>query len=173
MSDRRPRSIAVIPEWRNLEERMGYRALLRMRESDLIQFLGGLGVEHAQMKSERLRDPRFERYYERHGIQFLDVIERSYLRKLTAGQISLDDFFDAMRAYIASRNSGSQGSRRRSEAEHNVHHVLAQLVQNFHIGRRETEKSSKSQIGQEPRRRPGMEPSGLEGALRDLGKSYG
>src|SRR6266571_7434531 len=128
MSSHRPPSISdIVSGLRNHEEWKDYRRLLRSRESDFSKLLGGFVVEHAQINGERLKDPRFERYYSRHGIQFLNEIERTYLRKLNARQISLDDFFDAMKSYVASRNSGSQGGQRRREAAHIVHHVLAKL----------------------------------------------
>jgi len=139
-----------------------------------LHFIGELGVEHGRLKSARLSDPRFARYYAAHrSINFLDEIERSYLRKLVAGQISLDDFFDAMKDYINAHNSGSQGSRRESEAEHIVHHILAQLVQNLRLGRREKEKSPKTEADAERRRRYAEGPSALESAVRDVTKTDG
>src|SRR6266571_2008463 len=131
-----PPSISdLVPGLKNSGEWAQYHAFQRMREPELTRFIGELGVEHGRIKSARLNDPRFARYYAHHSRHFLDEIERSYLRKLAAGQISLDDFFDAMKDYINSHNSGSQGSRREGEAEHIVHHILAQLVQNLQLGR--------------------------------------
>ena len=119
MSTRRPSSISdIVPGLGNHEEwKKDYRALLRSSQSELTDILGTLVVEHGQINGKRLNDPRYERYYRRHRIQFLDVIERDYLRKVTIGRISLDDFFDAMNSYLASRNSGSEGSRRRMKPD--------------------------------------------------------
>lgn len=171
MSGRRPPSISdIVPGLRNHEDWKDYRALLRSRQSELTGILGTLVVEHGQINGERLKDPRFERYYRRHGIQFLNEIERTYLRKLNARHISLDDFFDAMKSYVASRNSGSQGGQRRREAEHIVHHILAQLVQNLRRGQQETAKQSNRPDDHERRRRPVEGQSDLDRALRDLEK---
>jgi hypothetical protein len=170
-----PPSISdLVPGLKNSGEWTQYHAFKRMRLPELTHFIGELGVEHGRLKSARLSDPRFARYYAAHrSINFLDEIERSYLRKLVAGQISLDDFFDAMKDYINAHNSGSQGSRRESEAEHIVHHILAQLVQNLRLGRREKEKSPKTESDAERRRRYAEGPSALESAVRDVTKTDG
>ncbi len=172
MSSHRPPSISdIVSGLGNHEEWKDYRRLLRSRESGLSKLLGAFVVEHAQINGERLKDPRFERYYySHHGIQFLNEIESSYLRKLNARQISLDDFFEAMKSYVASRNSGSQGGQRRREAAHIVHHVLAKLVQNLRQGRQGTAKQSKMSDDHERRRRPVEGESDVERALRDLEK---
>jgi len=165
-----PPSISdLVPALKNSGEWAQYHAFQRMREPELAQFIGELGVEHGRIKSARLDDPRFARYYAAHrSINFLDEIERSYLRKLAAGQISLDDFFGAMKDYVNSHNSGSQGSRRESEAEHIVQHILAQLVQNLRLGRQEKEKSPKTETDTERSRLDAEGPSALEDAVRDV-----
>jgi len=170
-----PPSISdLVPGLKNSGEWAQYRAFLRMRAPELARFIGVVGVEHGRMKSARLDDPRFARYYAaHHSLNFLDEIEKSYLRKLAAGQISLDDFFGAMKDYVDSHKSGSQGSRRESEAEHIVHHILAQLVQNLRLGRQEKEKSPKTETVTERRRLGAEGPSALEEAVRDVTETDG
>jgi hypothetical protein len=169
-----PPSISdLVPGLKNSGGWAQYHALQRLPAPELTQFIGELGVEHGRIKSARLSDPRFASYYAHHSRHFLDEIERSYLRKLAAGQISLDDFFDAMKGYIKSHNSGSQGSRREGEAEHIVQHILAQLVQNLQLGRQEKKKSPKTETDNDRRRLDAEGPSALEEAVRDVTKSDG
>ena len=131
-----------------------------------------LGVEHAQIKSDRLKDPRFEHYYHTHGLQFLDVIERSYFAKLTAGHTSLIDFYEAMKNYVALRKSGSQGRQRKRESHHIIDHVLGELVWNGWQGRLGGTKSSRNKDdGDERPRNPRLGPSQIEGAVQDILKS--
>src|SRR6266571_5440405 len=137
MSGRKPPTLgSLFPELRNIEHRRDFRTLVRSSDRWLDQVLNVLAVEHAQIKSDRLIDPRFEHYYQRHKIQFLDVIERMYLGKLNSGQISLDEFFEAMKGYVTSRYSGSQGRQRQREADHIIDHILALLVRDLREHRR-------------------------------------
>jgi hypothetical protein len=125
----------IFSELQEIEWNTEFRHWVGAKNEALVEMLQELGVEHARIKGERLRDPRFERYYQKHGISFLDVIERSYLGKLNSGSISRADFYRTMRSYVTSHSSGSQGRQRRLEADHIVSHVLAQLVRNYRVNK--------------------------------------
>ena len=170
MSGRKPPTLGnLFPELRNIEHRRDFRTLVGSSDRRLDQVLNVLAVEHAQIKSDRLRDPRFEHYYQRHRIQFLDVIERMYLVKLNVGQISLDEFFEAMKGYVTSRYSGSQGRQRQREADHIIDHILAQLVRNYRLNQRRASKPSKNSNRPDFPRPPrgGPDETPLERSLRE------
>ncbi len=145
-----------------------FRHWVGAKDKQLVELLQELGVEHARIKGERLRDPRFERYYQKHGISFLDVIERSYLGKLNSGSISRTDFYRAMRSYVTSRSSGSHGRQRGLEADHIVSHVHAQLVRDYRVNKGTASQSLKDYshpVNARPRAHGGEETP-LEGAVR-------
>ncbi len=124
----------LIPGLPSIGQQDKHRQILGYVDRELLEFLRLLAAEHAQMKGERLNDPKFERYYRKHLTFFLDEIERSYLRKLLAGTISKDDFSLAMKDYVHSHRAGSEEEKREDEADHIEYHVLAQLARELRIG---------------------------------------
>jgi len=158
----------IFSELQEIEWNAEFRHWVGANDKQLVEMLQMLGVEHARIKGERLRYPRFERYYQKHGISFLDVIERSYLGKLNSGSISRTDFYRAMRSYVTSRSSGSQGRQRRVEADHIVSHVLALLVRNYRVNKG-TASQSLRDYGHPANARPrvhGEDETPLERAVR-------
>jgi len=158
----------IFSELQEIEWNAEFRQWVGANDKQLVEMLQMLGVEHARIKGERLRYPRFERYYQKHGISFLDVIERSYLGKLNSGSISRTDFYRAMRSYVTSRSSGSQGRQRRVEADHIVSHVLALLVRNYRVNKG-TASQSLRDYGHPANARPrvhGEDETPLERAVR-------
>jgi hypothetical protein len=98
----------------------------RMPQSEQASELSSdLNVEHGQINDERMR--RFPGYYATHSQHFLDVIEGQYVTKLRSGEITVEEFRDAMRNYRRSGQSGSGGSQRADEADHIERHVMARL----------------------------------------------
>jgi hypothetical protein len=84
-----------------------------------------LNVEHGQINDKRMR--LFPGYYATHSQHFLDVIEGQYVTKLQGGEITAEEFRDAMRNYRRSGQSGSRGAQRADEADHIERHVMARL----------------------------------------------
>ncbi len=74
-----------------------------------------LNVEHGQINDARMR--LFPGYYATHSQHFLDVIEGQYVTKLQGGEITVEEFRNAVRNYRRSGQSGSRGAQRADEAE--------------------------------------------------------
>lgn len=158
----------ILSELQEIEWNTEFRHWVGANDKQLVELLQELGFKHGRIKGERLNDPRFQRYYRKHRISFLDVIERSYLGKLNSGSISRADFYRAMRSYVTSRSSGSQGHQRQFEADHIVSHVHAQLVRDYRVNKGTASQSLRDYshpVNARPRAHGGDETP-LEGAVR-------